>query len=69
MANIHSTMDFETTLITFTQTCDKPYDRHKYKVHLPNKVITCDYYEDARAVWFQNPFAQYIEVVDRKKKR
>ena len=69
MANIRSTLDTQDTLITFTLTCDKLYDRHKYKVHLPNKVITFDYYEDARAVWFQNPFAQYIEVVDRKKKR
>lgn len=55
--------------MTFTQTCDKPYDRHKYKVHLPNKVITCEWYDEARALWFQNPYAQYIEVIDRKKKR
>lgn len=54
---------------SFAQTCDKPYDRHKYKVHMPNQVITCEWYDEARALWFQNPYAQYIEVIDRKKKR
>jgi hypothetical protein len=53
----------------FSQTSDEPYDRHKYKVHLATKVVTCDDYEEAKALWFQNPFAQYIQVVDRKKKR
>lgn len=54
---------------SFTQTSDLPYDRHKYKVYLPSKVITCEWYDEAKAIFLQNPYAQYIEVIDRKKRR
>jgi len=53
----------------FEQACYKPYDRHKYKVHLATKVVTCEWYDEAKALWLENPFAQYIEVIDRKKKK
>ena len=56
--------------MTFSQTCDKPYDRHKYKVHLSSgKVVNCEWYDEARAVWLQNPYAEYIQVIDRKKRK
>jgi hypothetical protein len=56
--------------MTFTETSNQPYDRHKYKVHLSSgKVINCDWYDEARLVWFENPFAQHIQVVDRKKRK
>jgi len=53
----------------FTETAPGDYDRHKYKVHLATKVVTCEWYDEAKALWLENPFAQYIEVIDRKKKR
>jgi hypothetical protein len=59
-------------MITFAQTCDKPYDRHKYKLFLTNgKVELYEHYEDAQVRWFQTPkqFLSHVEVIDRKKKR
>ena len=36
----------------FKQTCDKPYDRHEYKLVLKNgKSMTVDDYELVRALW------------------
>lgn len=56
--------------MTFTQTSDQPYDRHKYKVHLSSgKVVNCEWYDEAKAIWFENQYSQYIEVIDRKKRR
>jgi len=52
--------------------CTKPYDRHKYKLHLTNgKVEQYEWYDEVQARWFQLPkqFLSHIEVIDRKKKR
>ena len=52
----------------FSQTCFKPYDIHKYKVHMESgKIVDYDDYMDAQSHWFQNPFAKHITVHDRKK--
>tara|TARA_Y100001973_G_C5131830_1_gene298195 strand:- start:158 stop:340 length:183 start_codon:yes stop_codon:yes gene_type:complete len=41
-------------LKTFTSTCEKPYDRHTYKLLLNNgKAIILDDYEMVRAYWHQ----------------
>lgn len=38
----------------FSQSSDKPYDRHQYVVTIPSgKKITFDDYEIMRAYWFQ----------------
>jgi hypothetical protein len=55
---------------TFKQTCDKPYDRHRYRVFYTNgesKVF--EDYEDAQLTWFQTSqqFLSHIEVLDKKK--
>lgn len=55
---------------TFKQTCDKPYDRHLYKlVNIHGKAIIFDNYEDVQVTWFQTPgqFLSHIEVLDKKK--
>ena len=57
---------------TFKQTCDKPYDRHKYKLFLSNgKVEVYDSWEEMNVRWFQTPkhFLLRVEVIDRKKKK
>ena len=58
-------------LDTFTQTCHKPYDRHKYKLFLSNgQVEVYEWYDECQARWFQTPnqFLSHVEVVDRKKR-
>jgi len=51
----------------FTSTCDKDYDRHKYKLCLKNgKAIVLEDYDMARSYWYQ--FRQqmdHVEVLDR----
>ena len=56
---------------TFKQTCDKPYDRHDYKlVYEDGKEVIFDNYEDVQLTWFQRGgyFLSHIEVLDKKQK-
>jgi len=58
----------------FQQTCNKPYDRHHYKLIYSNgQSIVLDDYMDVQAHWFQTPaqFLSHIEVLDipQKKKK
>jgi hypothetical protein len=56
---------------TFNQTCDKPYDRHNYKLIFTNgREVIFDNYEDVQVTWFQTPhqFLSHIEVLDKKQK-
>ena len=47
----------------FTSYCDKPYDRHKYKMVLKNgKAITFEDYEVLRAHWYH--YRQHLSHVD-----
>ena len=42
------------TIKSFTQTSNKPYDRHFYQVKLPNhNELAFEDYEQLRAWWFQ----------------
>ena len=52
---------------TFTNTCDKDYDRHKYKLVLKNgKAIVFEDYESARNMWYQySSQLERIDVLDR----
>jgi hypothetical protein len=55
---------------TFTQTSDKPYDRHHYKlVCNDGRELVFEYYQDVQSVWFQTPsdVLSHIEVLDKKK--
>jgi hypothetical protein len=57
--------------MTFTQTCFKPYDKHKYKLFLKNgKVELYEWYDDLLRRWITASQDElgYVEVVDRKKK-
>lgn len=56
---------------TFKQTCDKPYDRHSYKLIYTNgKEVVIEDYVDLQAIWFQTPsqFLSHVEVLDTKQK-
>ena len=56
---------------TFKQTCDKPYDRHDYKLVLSDgKELLFDNYEDVQVTWFQTAqqFLSHVEVLDKKTK-
>jgi len=55
-------------LKTFSQTCDKPYDRHWYELVMTNgtKHLIGDY-DDMRAIWFrscQMGCLSHVNVVD-----
>ena len=55
----------------FTQTSDKPYDRHEYKVVAKSgeSFITDDYMQ-SQAAWFEKGiWLSHIEVLDKPKKQ
>ena len=57
---------------TFKQTCDKPYDRHDYKVIFEDgKTVIFDNYEDAQLLWWNRSgnFLSHVEVLDKKQKK
>ena len=51
----------------FTTYCDKPYDRHTYRILVDGgDPVNVDSWDVARAVWFQlSPRCSTIEVVDK----
>ncbi len=57
---------------TFSQTCDKPYDRHLYTLVYENgKEKIFESWEQTQMTWFQHGgvFLSHIEVLDIKKKK
>ena len=47
----------------FTSTCNKPYDRHTYKLVLKNgKAVVIEDYELVRATWYQ--YRKQLECVE-----
>lgn len=53
----------------FAQTCYKPYNRHKYKIHMESgKVEVIEFYDEVYARWMQSPYCKYVEVIDKKSK-
>ena len=60
----------EHAMIKFSQTCDKPYDRHDYKVIFNDGTHQFfDNYEEAQLLWWNRNgnFLSHIEVLDKKK--
>ncbi len=56
----------------FTQTSDKLYDRHNYKLVYSNgQEVIYDNYQDVRESWWNTPsdFVRHIEVLDKKDKK
>mgnify|MGYP000091354185 CR=1 FL=1 len=52
----------------FKQTCDKPYDRHHYKmVYSNNQSVVVDSWEQVRQIWWETPseFQSHIEVLNK----
>ena len=57
---------------TFSRTCQKPYDRHKYKLLYANgKCELYENYDEVIARWMQTPagYLRHVEVLDRKKRK
>ena len=52
--------------MTFTQTSDKPYDRHHYRVVFKGgkKEIYCESWEAANNVWLQWAGMRAIECIE-----
>jgi len=62
----------EHAMITFSQTCDKPYDRHDYKVIFNDGTYQFfDNYEESQLLWWNRSgnFLSHIEVLDKKKSK
>jgi len=62
----------ENVLQWFEQTCDKPYDRHDYKlVYTDGHFKIFNNHEEFQATWFQtaNMFLSHAEVLDKKVKK
>jgi len=60
------------TMKTFKQTSDKPYDRHHYKlVYTNDQSVIFDNYEELRLEWYNTPemFRKHVEVLDIKTKK
>ena len=57
----------------FTQTSNGLYDRHKYKLNIPNrKSVILEDYETLRRVWFEsirNYTGCTVEVLDSKQNK
>ena len=58
----------------FSQTCNKPYDRHHYKIVCPTKSFVVESWDEVQEYWWNNcrsPFFEgtVIEVIDKPKKK
>lgn len=59
----------ENVFKTFTQTSDKLYDKHDYRlVSKDKKSVIFDNYHDVKQVWYSMPkeILSHIEVLDKK---
>lgn len=55
----------------FTETSDKDYDRHQYKiVYQDGKEKIVEFWEDAKSIWWNTTpqFLSHIEVLDKNVK-
>ena len=54
----------------FSQTCNKPYDRHHYKMICKNKSVVLESWEDVQEYWWNNIAFNpdmIVEVIDKPK--
>ena len=55
----------------FAQTCDKPYDRHHYKIVCHDKSFVVESWDEVQEYWWNRgrnaPVPPVIEVVDKPK--
>jgi len=54
----------------FEQTCNKPYDRHHYKIVCETKSIVVESWEEVQEYWWNHRDinSPVIEVLDKKTK-
>ena len=55
----------------FSQTSDKPYDRHHYKIISQTKTIVVESWDDVQEYWWNNMSFQppIVEVLDKPKEK
>ena len=54
----------------FGQTCNKPYDRHYYKMVCKNKSVVLESWEEVQEYWWNNIAFNpdmIVEVIDKPK--
>ena len=54
----------------FSQTCNKPYDRHHYKIVCKNKSVVLESWEEVQEYWWNNMAFNsdmIVEVIDKPK--
>ena len=54
----------------FSQTCNKPYDRHLYKIVCKNKSVVLESWEEVQDYWWNNMALNpdmIVEVLDKKR--
>ena len=54
----------------FSQTCNKPYDRHHYKMICKSKSVVLESWEDVQEYWWNNIAFNpdmIVEVIDKPK--
>jgi len=56
--------------VNFKQTCDKPYDRHHYKIVCHDKEIVVESWQEVQEFWWYNKHLvpPVVHVLDVKKK-
>ena len=60
----------DSELKEFKLSCEKPYDKHKYKINFKNgKSVTFEDYEMMKAMWYQwRTQVESVDVLDPHKK-
>jgi len=56
----------------FSQTCNKPYDRHYYKMVCKSKSVVLESWEEVQEYWWNNIALNpdmIVEVIDKPKQR
>ena len=54
----------------FSQTCNKPYDRHHYKIVCNSKSVVLESWEEVQEYWWNNMALNpdmIVEVLDKKR--
>ena len=54
----------------FSQTCNKPYDRHHYKMICKNKSVVLESWDEVQEYWWNNIALNpdmIVEVIDKPK--
>ena len=55
----------------FSQTCNKPYDRHHYKMVCKSKSVVLESWDEVQEYWWNNIAFNpdmIVEVIDKPKK-